>query len=77
MRAEGLELSFIDTPPASLSVLIRMIGGGLSGNEAGVLFQRIGSAKGHPDLPLAEVFSECPVARHFVCLVEKHLGCHL
>ncbi len=29
--------------------------------------QRIGNAKGHPDLPLAEVFSEYPVARHFVC----------
>jgi hypothetical protein len=32
--------------------------------------------KGHSERPLAEVFPKCPVARHFVCPKEKHVGCH-
>ena len=51
--------------PGPFSLNLRMIGGRLSGNEAEC--RRTGYAKGHPDLPLAEVFSEYPVARHFVC----------
>ena len=31
---------------------------------------------GTRDLPLAEVGSEYPVARHFVCYPEKHMACH-
>jgi hypothetical protein len=59
---------FSHTPPRTLQSQLRMIGGRLSGNEAGVYVdRRTGNAKGHPDLPLAEVFSEYPVARHFVC----------
>jgi hypothetical protein len=59
---------FSHTPPRTLQSQLRMIGGRLSGNEAGVYVdRRTGNAKGHPDLPLAEVFSEYPVARPFVC----------
>src|ERR1700691_4527247 len=32
--------------------------------------------KGALGRPLAEVFPKCPVARHFVCHKEKHVGCH-
>ena len=68
---------FAHTPPASLSVFDKDDRGKAVGKRSGGVDQRIGIAKGHPDLPLAEVFPEYPVARHFVWSKEKHPGCHL
>jgi hypothetical protein len=65
LDAEGLHMQAHPAPlPQSV---LGMIGGRLSRNECGVSIQRIGLCKGNSDIPLAEVFSEYPVARHFVC----------
>ena len=63
-----LTAGFSHTPPRIPFSLNKDDRGKAVRKRSGVYVdQRIGNAKGHPDLPLAEVFSEYPVARHFVC----------